>query len=146
MLLRALLLSAVLASTQCAQAQVLQLVTEDEARLPPFASAPVSRGVTRGPGIKLVSPDTSGKITNPFALKVAFIPHGGSTIDPGSVRVTYLKSPLVDLTDRVKSGIVSDGLEVQRAALPAGMHKIRVSIKDSDGRESSETVTFNVTK
>ena len=146
MILRALALCAFLVSAQFANAQVVQLITEDEAKLPPPAAGLPSRGVTRGPGIKIASPDTSGKLSNPFALKVAFVAHGGSKINPDSVKLTYLKSPLVDLTPRIKDAIVADGLDVPKVSVPTGEHKIRISVKDSDGRQTSEIVTLNVAK
>jgi hypothetical protein len=146
LILRALTLCVFLVSAQFANAQVLQLITEDEAKLPPPAAGLPSRGVTRGPGIKIDSPDPSGKLANPFALKVSFVAHGGSKIDPDSIKVTYLKSPLVDLTPRIKGAIAVDGIDVPKASVPPGEHKIRISVKDSDGRQNSEIVTLNVAK
>jgi len=134
-----ILMTAVLVSTaSLATAQTVQLITEDEAKLP-AASQASTRAITRGPGIKLVSPEVVGKN---FAFKVAFAPRGSSKIDPASVQVVYLKNPQVDLTSRVKAGIGPEGIEVTAAQAPAGEHPIKVSVRDDEGRQGS--ATFNL--
>ena len=65
-------------------------------------------------------------------------------IEPDSVKVTYLKTPAVDLTPRVKSGIKADGIDVAKASLPPGEHQIRVTVKDSEGRETNSTLNISV--
>jgi hypothetical protein len=123
------------------QAQTLQLITDDEARLPVMAVKPPSRAITRGPAVKLGSPDA---VTVGFPLKVACEPRGGSKIDPASVRVEYLKGPGIDLTERVKAGIRPEGIEIASAAAPAGPHPIRVSVRDSEGRVGTAEFTLLV--
>ena len=121
----------------------LQLITSDEAKLPKATGQIASRGVTRGPGIKVLSPDPAAKLgSGPFDLKIAFEPRGSSKIDPSSVTVTYLKSPAVDLTERVKSGIKPGGIELSKTTVPAGEHPVRVTVKDDEGRQTS--LTFNI--
>lgn len=143
-LLSATLISMSLFTTACL-AQGIQLVTPDEARLPNATGQITSRGVTRGPGIKQVSPDPAAKgLKGPVDLKIAFEPRGGSKIDPASVKLTYMKNPPVDLTDRAKGGIKPDGIELSRANVPAGDHQIRVTVKDDEGRQTSSVVTINV--
>jgi hypothetical protein len=117
-------------ASQTAYAQV-QLITADEAKQPPAASKPASRAITRGPGVKLASPES---VSGQFALKVAFEPRGESKIDTGSVKVELLKGNGIDLTDRVKAGIKPTGIEIASAAAPAGEHPIRVTVRDSEGR------------
>lgn len=118
------------------------LITESEAALP-AAGGITMRGVTRGPTIKLVNP---AETKSPFNLKVKFEPHGGATVEPGSVKVVYLKSPVVDITDRVKPFITAEGIDMGKAEVPAGQHAIRVDVKDSDGRAGSATLQLTVTK
>ena len=128
-----------------AQAQAFQLITADEASLPNATGQIATRGITRGPGIKVLSPDPASKsIKGPFDLKIAFEPRGGSKIDPATATVTYLKNPAVDLTARVKSGIKPEGIEISKAAVPAGEHQIRVTVKDDEGRQSSQVIGLNV--
>lgn len=125
-----------------AAAQAVQLISDDEAKLPNAPPAPATRAITRGPGVKMVSPETVSK--GHFAFKVAFEPRGGAKIDPGSVQITYLKSPQVDLTGRVKTAIRPDGIDLAAAAAPVGEHPIRISVRDDEGRQGVGTFTLVV--
>lgn len=132
------------AASQAALAQI-QLITPDEAKLPNATGQVATRGVTRGPGIKQVSPDPAAKgLKGPVDLKIAFEPRGGSKIDADSVKVTYMKNPAVDLTDRVKGSIKPEGIDISKASLPPGDHQIRVTVKDNEGRQTTSTVSINV--
>ena len=134
-----------LATCGIAVAASLTLVTDEEARLPPLVGGLTMRGVTRGPGIRVVSPDpASSTVKSPVELKVRFEPRGGSTIDVSSVKVIYLKSPAVDLTGRLASAIKPDGIDLSQAHLPVGEHHIRVSVADAAGRTSSAVVSLRV--
>lgn len=115
------------------------LVSEAEASRP-NASELSTRGITRGPGIKLLgTPEVSAKS---FSLKFEFEPRGGAHIDPKSVRLEYMKQPLIDLTDRVKAGIHDRVLEISQFAIPPGNHPLRVRVADSEGREAVHVVTL----
>ena len=146
MQLRSLIISMSLCvAATAAQAQTLQLITNDEASLPNATGQIASRGVTRGPAIKMLSPDPASKnIKGPFDIKIAFEPRGGSKIDPATATLTYLKNPVVDLTPRVKSGIKPEGIDVSKAAVPAGEHQIRVTVKDDEGRQTSQVFSLRV--
>lgn len=143
MKLRFLVAVLTFAASGLAHAQ-LQLITPDEAKLPNAAQG-TTRGITRGPGVKQVSPDPAAKgLKGPVDLKIAFEPRGGAKIDADSVTLTYMKTPAVDLTARVKASIKADGIDVSKASLPPGDHQIRVTVKDSEGRQTSQTVSINV--
>ena len=132
----------ILATTAAAEAaQPIQLITEQEAKLPPATQAP-PRAITRGPAVKLLSPE--GVVRGAFPLKVAFEPHGDSKIDPTSVQVIYLKNPTVDLTDRVKSGIRPDGIDLASVTAPGGEHPIRISVRDDEGRQGVLIINLSV--
>ncbi len=95
---------------------------------------PTTRAITRGPGIRLLSPnDVSAKA---FPFKLAFEPRGGAQIQPDSVRIEYLKQPLVDLTPRLAGALRGNAIELPAAAVPPGSHPLRVSVRDSEGREA----------
>ena len=127
-------------------AQGMDLITEDEARLPTAPRIASRGGITRGPSIKVVSPDANGQIKQPFAMKVQFQAHGGAKIDASSVKVTYLKKPAVDLTPRVKNGITETGIALDGLNVPAGTHDIKIDVTDADGRTKSEVVSFTAVK
>ena len=125
-------------------AQATQLITEEEARLPPpkGAIAADRRGILRGPKVEVVSP--SDAVVSPLRLQLKFESFGGAKIDPDSVKVIFLRSPNVDLTSRVKPFIQADGINMQDAELPPGEYMVRVDIKDSDGRPGTASFTLKV--
>lgn len=114
-----------------AQAQI-KLITEAEAQTPNL-QVPATRAITRGPGISLKTPAEVAAKSFPF--KMVFEPRGGAKIDPTSIKLEYLKQPIVDLTARFKTGLNGNQLELPQASVPAGTHPIRVSVRDSEGRE-----------
>jgi len=132
MFLRILAAAILTLAAGVAQAQVLQLVTADEAKLPALAATPVTRAITRGPGVKLATPESVSGI---FHLKIEFAPRGGSKIEPASVKVEYLRGSGVDLTARLKASIKPEGIDVAEVQVPAGEHAFRVAVRDSEGRE-----------
>ncbi len=128
------LMAALLVGSSAAADGPLRLVTEEEARRPD-ARVPTTRAITRGPGLKLIS---SAEVSaGNFPMKVQVERRGGVQIDPQSVRVEYLKEPVVDITDRVKARFAGDSLDIPQATLPTGEHHFRVTIKDADGRQGS---------
>lgn len=142
MMARALFaVAAVLLVASNVTAETVQLITEKEAKLPAAPQAP-SRAITRGPGVKLLSPEIVSH--REFPLKVAFEPRGGSKIDPSSVQVTYLKNPPVDLTGRLKSAIRPDGIDLTSVTAPGGDHPIRISVRDEEGRQGTLVINLSV--
>lgn len=121
--------------------QTVQLIKDDEAKLPAAAEKPRTRAITRGPGVKLVSPES---VSGQFPFKIAFEPRGESKIDTASIKVEYLKGSGIDLTDRLKPGIKPAGIEIPAAAAPAGEHPIRVTVRDSEGRQGSAEFKLTV--
>jgi hypothetical protein len=117
------------------------LITPEEAALPAVPGEALTRGISRGPGVELVSPSAEfGPVKAPFELKIAFAPRGGSKIDPASVKVVYLKSPFIDLTPRLQNAITETGIVVPDAGVPAGEHALKITVLDTDGRETNSIV------
>lgn len=121
-----------------------QLITEEEAKLPPPKGAVAAdrRGILRGPKVEFVSPGAS--VSSPMRLQLKFESFGGAKIDPDSVKVIFLRTPNVDLTSRVKPFVQADGINMQDAELPPGDYTVRVDIKDSDGRPGTAIFTLKV--
>lgn len=138
-----LCIAAIIACLAPAQAAQV-LITQDEAKLPPARGAVATdrRGITRGPKIDFISPGDA--VRSPMHLQLKFESFGGAKIDPDSVKVTYLKTPNVDLTSRLKSFVQASGIDVPDAELPAGDHMVRVDIKDSDGRMGTTSFVLKV--
>ena len=121
------------------------LITASEAALPSVPIGELSRrGVTRGPKITLVSPAKPNGNTSPLHFELKFETFGGAKIDPQALKVSYLKKPPVDLTDRVKPFFQGALLDIKNAELPPGDHIIRVDVKDTDGRLATGLFTLNV--
>ena len=121
----------------------LVLITADEAKLPPPQGVVASsRGVTRGPKVELVS--QPGALHSPSPLQLKFQTFGGAKIDVEAVQATYLRTPNVDLTPRIKPFVTLGGINVPAAELPPGEHILRVDIKDSDGRSGTATFVLKV--
>ncbi len=129
-----------------AQAQKVSLITAAEASLPPAAAAPATRGIARGPSVKLISPESEAPVRAPLSLKLSFEGRGGEKVDPASVRVVYLKSPLVDLTPRLQAAISPNGIDLNQVDIPPGEHALRVTVKDTSGRETNTTMKLVVVK
>jgi hypothetical protein len=126
-----------LAAAQGLAAAQVKLITEEEAKAPSL-QVPTTRAITRGPGISLQSP--AEVAAKSFGFKLAFEPRGGAKIDSSSLKVEYLKQPIVDLTARFKNGLNGNTLELAQASVPVGTHPIRVRVRDSEGREAQTTI------
>jgi len=145
MRLTAAAILAVAATAMPAWAFATPLITEEEAKLPAQKGAvPNSgRGVTRGP--RIVVPDEEvAPQTSPIRFQVRFQAFGGSSVDLDALKVTYLKSPVVDLTPRIKPFAQPTGIDMPDAQLPPGEHLVRVDIKDSDGRPASTSFLLRI--
>jgi hypothetical protein len=122
-----------------------ELISENEAKLPDDDIR--TRAIFLGPRVVVVDPaPTAGMIKSPFILRVRFEPRGGARVDLDSVVVTYQKRPLIDLTQRIKRYIQPTGIVVEDAAVPAGEHRIRIDVRDTDGRRGSAEFTVRVAR
>jgi len=131
----------------CLNLHAVQLITPKEAQLPAASGALNTRGIARGPGIKVISPDpAAADIKSPFDLKVQFESRGGNKIDPAAVKLTYLKATAVDLTPRLKGAITETGIDFSKAEVPPGEHAVKITVKDVDGRETNTVLNLIVTK
>src|SRR5579862_1651946 len=85
-----------------ATANELQLITQAEASLPAAPATELAmRGLTRGPSVDQLSPSPSAMSPlGPLVFNIAFEAHNGASVDPATVRLTYLKNPAIDLTQR----------------------------------------------
>jgi hypothetical protein len=58
--------------------------------------------------------------------------------------VTYLRTPNVDLTPRIKAFVQNAGIDIPDVELPVGDHMVRIDVKDSDGRIGTASVILKV--
>ena len=114
-------------------ARASQLITEEEAKLPPpkGAIAADRRGILRGPKVEFTSPEET--VHSPLHLQLKFQAFGGAKIDPESVKVIFLRTPNVDLTPRVKPFIQAGGIDMpDTGSASRGDTWFARDIKDSD--------------
>jgi hypothetical protein len=121
-----------------------QLITEEEAKLPPPKGAVAAdrRGILRGPKVEFISPADTAR--SPIHLQLKFESYGGAKIDPESVKMTYLRTPNVDLTPRVRQYVQPTGIDIPGTELPPGEYMVRVDLKDSDGRPGSTSFILKI--
>ena len=101
------------------------------------------RGITRGPKIQVPEEEAATQ-TSPMRFLVKFQTFGGSKHRSRRLKVTYLKSPVVDLTSRIKPFAQATGIDMPDAQLPPGEHLVRIDIKDSEGRTASTSFLLKI--
>jgi hypothetical protein len=60
------------------------------------------------------------------------------------LKMTYLKSPVVDLTSRIKPFAQPTGIDMPEAQLPPDEHLVRIDVKDSEGRTASTSFLLKI--
>jgi hypothetical protein len=128
-------------------ASSFELITSTEAALPAASvlSLQLRGSPTRRPAVVVVSPPpTAGQMSSPLDLKLQFHAFGGAAIDPGSVVVTYLKQPAIDLTQRLTPFITAQGIDIPQAQVPPGKHQFWIELKDNEGRIGGGEFSFQV--
>lgn len=137
-------LPALLIAPAAAQAGVW-LVTEREATLRPAEDAEGTRAITRGPGIRYVSPRNDAVAAGrPFWLRLEFAGRGGASVNPASVRVILLRGGRIDITPRLGGFITAAGIDLPAALAPAGRHALRIEVADDQGRQTVAVVDVDV--
>jgi hypothetical protein len=128
--------------TAGAQGKPVVLITAEETLLgtPPQGDLTFRAGVSRGPSITVVSPKPDAPLRSPFRLQLKFEGRGGAQVDAETLKLTYARTPAIDLTARVKPFANPSGIDLPEASVPPGTHTIRAEVKDKDGR--SGTLTF----
>jgi hypothetical protein len=58
--------------------------------------------------------------------------------------MTFLRTPNVDLTPRIKPFVQPSGLDMPDTEVPPGEYMVRVDVKDSDGRPGSTSFILKV--
>jgi hypothetical protein len=92
----------------------------------------------------LVSPVSDGNIPNQSRIQIQFLTRNGIKLKSDTFKMTYMKTPLIDLTQRVAPYVSDSGVDVPKAIMARGKHLIRFEIMDIDGRLTSKLVQWNV--
>jgi hypothetical protein len=134
-----------LASASQTSALAEVLITEAEAKLPDAPNVGMTmRGLTRGPGVEQLSPNPNQGVNSPLPLRIKFQIRNKVEIDPASVKLTYLKAKPVDLTERIKKHLTPDGIAIDKAEVPPGVHMLRLDLKDKQDRVGTLIIKLTV--
>jgi hypothetical protein len=100
-----------------------------------------------GPVIGLIRPGEGSKFKAPIDIELKFEAADGAEIDLGTLKITY-GSLGIDVTERVTehATITETGLVSENAELPAGRHKLTVTISDTAGRVGRKRFKFEIAK
>jgi hypothetical protein len=120
------------------------LISESEARLP--ADTVTKKAIFLGPKIEIISPQSSGMIKSPLHFKLRFQSRAGTSVDIDTLSVTYLRKPAQNLTMRVLPFATKDGIDMPRAEVPSGKHRIWIDVKDTNGDAGWTELNFEVPK
>jgi hypothetical protein len=140
------LLGVVYARAQTAGNGSVWVITEGEAMLP---SPPTARGGAAlpqgGPLIRIERPDLATPQSPPFVIDVVFEPRPGrATVKMDSLKVVYLKIIELDVTERFKPHVKENRLFVEKANVPSGRHRLKITISDADGNMTGEILQVTV--
>ena len=122
------------------------LITPEEAAMAPAAEKSLiqSRGLSEsGPAIEVVKPTDGGEAPSPLEILIRFAART-ETVDLSSLKVSLLKFITIDITDRVRPYATASGIDVKEAKIPAGKHRVRISVADTKGDVSTRDVSFEV--
>lgn len=125
------------------------LITETEAGMAPYEGVTMLTRAMGGPVIKVLQPDQADGqkvpvLTKPVHISLKFEPVSQAKVDMASLKVIYLKLFGIDITDRLRPYVAGEAIDVPEADIPTGDHSIRVDIKDTTGRQSSQVFRFMV--
>lgn len=110
------------------------LLTAEEGAMAnaPVGLMDVGNPLDAGPSIEVVKPEQNADLRSPVAIIVRFVPNG-KEVDLSSLKVEVLKFLTIDITKRVLPYATRKGIQAENAILPAGEHKLRVTIGDVGG-------------
>ena len=129
-----------------AQAAAKTVCEDGKCREMPTTFSVIETKYDSGPGIKVVEPLPDAEYKAPIRLIINFVPREGTTVDVKSFRLEYLKFVSIDITRRVANYVGPGGVKVEKADLPAGDHKLRITIKDTQGGISQQVYSVKIAK
>lgn len=121
------------------------LLTAEEGALanPPASLIDAGSSLDTGPSIEVVKPEQNVDLRSPVSIIVRFVPNG-KEVDLSLLKVEVLKLFAIDITDRVLPYTTRKGIQADNAILPAGEHKLRVTIGDVEGGVSRKVFLVKI--
>ena len=98
-----------------------------------------------GPKIEVVEPNVLRPLAAPLQIQVRFGAQGAANVVRESFKV-YYGAFGIDITERLlkRARFENNVLFVDKADIPAGTHRLRMKISDSEGRATEKLVSFTV--
>jgi hypothetical protein len=136
----------VLAVPSVAQAKWDLITPEEDARDRAAPKVPGPSDLPAPPVIELVRPaDISKPVQNPITIELRFASGAGPAIDMESFRATYgwlginITGRLLEHATKLPDSLVAENVD-----LPAGDHRVTVSIANTAGKAASKTFRFTI--
>ena len=108
---------------------------------------PVAAVEGPGPEIVVKNPKMLQRLQSPIDIFIAFEPgKSGKPADMKTLKVTLIGFIDFNITDRLREYIKGNSLDVEKAKLPSGEHRLRMRIKDVDGNPNERDVVVTVLK
>jgi hypothetical protein len=103
--------------------EIMTLLTKEEGAMEeaPSGLYEIGKVLNDGPDIKVVKPETQEKYRSPIRIIILFLSKNGKKVFT------------VDLTERILPYTTEEGIKIENAKLPAGNHKIRITVWDAEG-------------
>jgi hypothetical protein len=108
---------------------------------------PVARSLSAGPAprIEVETPSETAALRPPLTIRLVFRPAPGARVDPASFRALYGALRL-DVTERIRrhARVDAAGLVAEGVALPAGRHRLLLSVTDDQGRRGERDFRLRI--
>lgn len=103
--------------------------------------------VTGAPVIELLKPDISRPVHNPVNVDMRFHARPGATVNMNTLRVRYGWLG-IDITRRLlgHARVTHNRVFATDVDIPAGRHRLTVSVQDSAARLGSETFVISIAR
>jgi len=131
-----------------AQDSFALLTPEETATWVSFSQA--TRGISLirsdGPKIKVNAP-SGFALASPVTFDIEILPRDGVAPEISTLKIEYSLGPVwTDVTKRIRKHATMSGSRFQApgAELPAGKHRLRLSIADAQGRVTAADIQFTV--
>jgi hypothetical protein len=111
----------------------------------PHVRQSTARPASGAPVITVKQPNVSRALRNPMTFDIQFRAAPGATINPSTFQAKYgwlginITSRLLEHANRTPDGLFAAGVNV-----PAGNHRISVSVADNRGRVGTRVVNLHV--
>jgi hypothetical protein len=112
----------------------------------PASFAVIETRYATGPRIEVVEPPADAEYRAPIRLIISFMPREGTQVDLKTFKLEYLKVISIDITGRVAGYLEPTGVRIEKADLPPGDHKLRITLKDTKGGISQQVYSVKIAK